>query len=110
MWPRLLGMAFPEMAGKPLLIQLALVSHFALSKMESGVSGLFTVVEYCAGFGNLSRSFLRRGCTAASLDKKYGDSHDALSSSGLRMWLLCLLHRAPGAFLGSPLNAAASSL
>lgn len=98
-WPKLLGMAFPDLAAKPLMIQLRIVVDFAISNMESSAAQCLDMVEYAAGCGNLSRAFLRRKCRVASLDRKYTDKHDVLTSEGLRLWLMCLVCCARDAFL-----------
>ena len=98
-WPKLLAMAFPEIASKPLTIQLSVLCRYAIAKMDLGAAELFQVIEYCAGYGNLSRSFLRRKCRVASLDQKYMAEHDALTALGLRMWIMCMLTSARNAFL-----------
>jgi len=90
-WPKLLGMGFKDLFGMPVMVQLSILCEHAIANMESGSSQLRSMVEYSAGFGNLSRSFIRRRFKVASLDKKYHNLHDVLSSEGLRLWLLCLM-------------------
>ena len=90
-WQTMLGMAFPEtMFGKPLTLQLTQLLSLALSNMETCATQMLDMVEYCAGYGNLSRAFLRRKWRVAPLDQKFSPLHDALTSAGLRLWVLCL--------------------
>ena len=103
-WPQLLGMGFKDLFGKPVMVQLSSICEHSSANMESRASQLRSMVEYSGGFGNLSRSFARRSFKAASLDKKYHDSHDVLTSAGLQLWLLCAAK--PAHSCGLPLNAA----
>ena len=90
-WQRMLGMAFPEtMFGKPLTLQLTQLLSLALGNMETCATQMLDMVEYCVGYGNLSRAFLRRNWRVAPLDHKFSLLHDALTSAGLKLWLLCL--------------------
>ena len=93
-------MGFKDLVGKSVMhVQLSTICEHSNANMETGASQLRNMVEYSAGFGNLSRSFIRRRFKVASLDKKYHDSHDVLTSAGLQLWLLCLMCCEASSFL-----------
>ena len=92
-------MAFPDLAAKPLMVQLTILCHYAISNIEVATNQVLDMVEFAAGCGNLSRAFLRRKCRVASLDRKFSHLHDCLTSEGLRLWFMCLLSCGLNAFL-----------
>ena len=98
-WPQVLGMGMRDLLfGKPILAQLSIICELAISNMESKASQLRSMIEYSAGYGNLSRAF-RRKFKVASFDKEYSSNHNVLTSEGLQLWLLCLCCCGAGSFL-----------
>ena len=105
MWPGLLRLCFPELncstledmlvniVGKGLFLR---EQHFKfsngwLSSSESGFEGFhpFDFIEFFAGSANLSKELLRKfhGC---AFDILFEEGHDALSSGGLKVFILAL--------------------
>ena len=50
-WPKLVGMAFPDLAAKPLMVQLTILCHYAISNIEVATNQVLDMVEFAAGLG-----------------------------------------------------------
>lgn len=96
MWPDLMKMCYPEFSGSnwslPAMLT-ALVDRCCFNRQvhqgqSSSVSSapLFQFLEFFAGSANLSRELLRNGLEGAAFDVLFRPEHDALTSSGCRLF------------------------
>eukprot|EP00438_Fugacium_kawagutii_P033570 Skav212214 [mRNA] locus=scaffold3345:98248:99057:- [translate_table: standard] len=87
LWSTVLVMAYPMLAGLDIDIMLLHLVERSLANWESpDLEGYrWQCIEICAGVGNLTKELLKFGFKAMAFDCIYSESHNFLTTQGLRV-------------------------
>lgn len=90
LWPSVLAMAYPMLAGLDIDIMLLHLVERSLANWEDrDLEGYkWQCIEFCAGVGHLTKELIKSSFRAMAFDCVYSESHNFLTSHGLRLFLI----------------------
>lgn len=88
LWPSLIVMAYPMLAGLGIDIMLLHLVERSLANWEHpDLEGYkWQCIEFCAGVGNLTKELIKASFRAMAFDCVYSESHNFLTSHGFRLF------------------------